>query len=141
MHRDFHVLLIEDNTGHAGQLMETLNAMERVHVSWARDKTSARNLISEHRSRFDLVIVDAALDPPGLSLDTLDLIVMLHARNDTPPFDGLVVASTAIPEYRIKMLAAGCHRVTTQARIFNEIDEILSEALERQITRKFPRVP
>jgi DNA-binding response OmpR family regulator len=141
MHRDFHVLLIEDNAGHAGQLMETLNEMERVYVSWARDRASARNLISEHRSKFDLVILDAALDPPGLSLDTLDLIDQLFVRNETPSFDGLLVASSGIAEYRKEMLLAGCHRATTQTRIFVELEEILSDALERQITREFPRIP
>lgn len=141
MHRDFHVLLIEDNAGHARQLMDTLNAIERVYVSWTRDKKSTRNLIGEHRSKFDLVILDATMEPPGLTLDTLDLIEQLFARDDTPSFDGLLVASSGLPDYRSAMLEAGCHKATTQARIFLELDEILSDALERQITREFPRIP
>lgn len=107
-----------------------------IELTVVNNRDLALRMIKQYRQGYDLIILDACLDPPGVELDTLDLVALLFDTSEVGAYTGLLVGATGIKEYQREMIRAGCHHAFGKERILDHIEDLLSLAKERELNAR-----
>lgn len=119
--RKKRVLLVEDEEVVVKLVKISLKRKggEDIEILWANDLVKAKRMFQENEQSLNLVALDACV--PGTSINSLPFLDDLIKAG----FAGPIIATSAIPKYRVALITAGATDSCPKEGIANKIKELL----------------